>query len=88
MERVVILGHSASIPSQSAELEETVPGVKVMLVDGDGKGCKHLITDMTRLYDHMRAPKGRWKKPQGAEWYILGRDQAKFMSARSGLCPR
>ena len=33
----------------------------------------------------MRGPKGRWRKPQGAEWYILGRDQAKFMPARSGL---
>ena len=67
------------------ELEETIPGVKVTLFDAAGKGCKHLISDMTRLYDRMRGPSGRWKKPQGAEWYILGRDQAKFLPARCGL---
>ena len=65
-----------------AELEETIPGVKVTMFDVAGKGCKHLISDMTRLYDRMKGPSGRWKKPQGAEWYILGRDQAKFLPAR------
>ena len=55
------------------------------MFDVAGKGCKHLISDMTRLYDRMKGPSGRWKKPQGAEWYILGRDQAKFLPARSGL---
>ena len=53
------------------------------MFDVAGKGCKHLISDMTRLYDRMKGPSGRWKKPQGAEWYILGRDQAKFLPARS-----
>ncbi len=33
----------------------------------------------------MKGPSGRWTKPEGAEWNILGRDQAKFLSARSGL---
>jgi hypothetical protein len=67
------------------ELEETIPGVKVTLFDAAGKGCKFLISDMNRLYDQMRGPKGRWKKPNGAEWYILGRDQAKYLPERSAL---
>ncbi len=40
---------------------------------------------MNRLYDRMRGSGGRWRKPQGAEWFILGRDQAKFLPARSSL---
>jgi hypothetical protein len=46
-----------------AEFEETIPGVKVMLFDAAGKRCKHPISDMTRQYDRMRGPNGRWKKP-------------------------
>jgi hypothetical protein len=68
-----------------AELEETIPGIKLTMFDVAGKVCKHLISDMTRLYDRMKRPGGRWKKPQGAEWYILGRDQAKFLPAGSSL---
>jgi hypothetical protein len=67
------------------ELEETIPGVRVTLFDANGKGCKHLVSDMNRLYAEMRGSNGRWRKPQGAEFYILGRDQSKYMPARSGL---
>ncbi len=67
------------------ELEDTVPGVKVTLLDTGGKGCKQLIVQMSRLYQQMRGPNGRWKKPTGAEWYILGRDDAKLAPARSSL---
>ena len=83
--RAIVLCPDHLIKKWRAELEETIPGVNVTIFDATGKGCKHLISDMTRLYDRMKGPSGRWKKPQGAEWYILGRDQAKFLPARSGL---
>ncbi len=83
--RAIVLCPDHLIKKWRDELEETIPGVKVTMFDVAGKGCKHLISDMTRLYDRMKGPGGRWKKPQGAEWYILGRDQAKFLPARSGL---
>ena len=83
--RAIVLCPDHLIKKWRDELEETIPGVKVTMFDAAGKGCKHLITDMNRLYERVRGPKGRWRKPQGAEWYILGRDQAKFMPARSGL---
>ncbi len=83
--RAIILCPDHLIKKWRDELEETIPGVKVTLFDEAGKGCKHLITDMTRLWERMRGPNGRWRKPQGAEWYILGRDQAKYLPARSGL---
>ena len=83
--RAIVLCPDHLVKKWAAELEETIPGVKVTMFDAAGKGCKHLISDMTRLYDRMKGPGGHWKKPQGAEWYILGRDQAKFLPARSGL---
>src|SRR5262249_37052691 len=49
------------------------------------KGCKYLISDMNRLYDQVRGCEGRWRKPKGAEWYVLGRDQAKYLPSRSAL---
>ena len=43
------------------------------------------IMGMLTIHERVRGPNGRWRKPQGPEWYILGRDQVKFMPARSGL---
>ncbi len=83
--RAIVLCPDHLIKKWRAELEETIPGVKVTIFDAAGKGCKYLISDMTRLHDRMKGLSGRWKKPQGAEWYILGRDQAKYLPARSGL---
>jgi hypothetical protein len=83
--RAICLCPDHLVRKWAEELEETIPGVKVMLFDAAGKGCKNPISDMNRLYSRLRGPKGRWRKPEGAEWYILGRDQAKFMPARSGL---
>jgi hypothetical protein len=83
--RAIVLCPDNLIKKWKDEIEQTIPGAKVVLFDADGKGCKHLITDMNRLYEAVRGPKGRWRKPQGAEWYILGRDQAKYPPARSGL---
>jgi hypothetical protein len=67
------------------ELEETIPGVMVTVFDAAGKGCKYLISDMNRLNDQVRGHNGRWRKPAGAEWYIFGRDKAKYLPARSAL---
>jgi hypothetical protein len=83
--RAIVLCPDHLCKKWKLELEETIPGVKVMLFDVNGKGCKYLISDMTRLHDRIKGPRGRWTKPQGAEWYILCRDQAKFLPARSGL---
>jgi hypothetical protein len=83
--RAIVLCPDTLIKKWRDEIEETIPGAKVMLFDAGGKGCKHLITDMSRLYQKVRGPNERWRKPKGAEWYILGRDQAKYMPARSGL---
>ena len=83
--RAIVLAPDHLAKKWRDELEETIPGVKVMLFDAAGKGCKQLIADMNRLYQQMRGPNGRWRKPQGAEWYIVGRDQSKLAPARSGL---
>jgi hypothetical protein len=83
--RAIVLCPDHLISKWRDELEETIPGVNVTVFDAAGKGCKHLIADMNRLYQRVRGPKGRWRKPEGAEWFVLGRDQAKFMPARSGL---
>ena len=78
----------------------TIPGRSVTIFDRKGKGCKVLIGEMNRLRTSL-LDKGKSKKPAGPEWYILGRDQAKFLPAkrpaavmrnkRAGLrflCPR
>jgi hypothetical protein len=76
--RAIVLCPDHLIKKRADELEGTIPGVKVTLFDAAGKGCNHLIRDMNRLYAEMRGCKGRWRKPKGAEWFILGRDQAKY----------
>ena len=83
--RAIVLCPDHLIKKWQDELEETIPGVKVTLFDAAGRGCKHLIADMNRLYDQVRGRKGRWRKPNGAEWYVLGRDQAKLLPAPSAL---
>jgi hypothetical protein len=83
--RAIVLCPDHLCKKWKLELEETIPGVKVMLFDIAGKGCKYLISDMTRLHDRIKGPGGRWKKPQGAEYTSIGRDQANFLPARSGL---
>jgi hypothetical protein len=65
--RAIVLCPDHLCKKWKAELEETIPGVKVTMFDVAGKGCKHLISDMTRLYDLMKGPRGRWNRPQGAD---------------------
>jgi hypothetical protein len=83
--RAIVLCPDHLIKKWKDELEETIPGIKVTLFDAAGKGCKYLIADMNRLYDQVGGRNGRWRKPQGPEWYILGRDQAKYLPERSAL---
>jgi hypothetical protein len=83
--RAIVLCPDHLIKKWKDELEETIEGVKVTLFDAAGKGCKYLIADMNRLYDQVRGRDGRWRKPRGPEWYILGRDQAKYLPERSAL---
>jgi len=68
--RAIVLCPDHPITKWRDELEETIPGVKVTMFDVASKGCKHLISDITRLYHRLLGPNGRWKKPEGAEWHI------------------
>jgi hypothetical protein len=83
--RAIVLCPDHLIKKWQDDLEETIPGVKVTVFDAAGKGCKYLISDMNQLYEQVRGRNGRWRKPEGAEWYIPGRDQAKYLPARSAL---
>ncbi len=48
--RAIVLCPDHLVKKWKAELEETVPGVKFTIFDAAGKGCKFLISDMTRLH--------------------------------------
>ena len=52
--RAIVLCPDHLIKKWKAELEETVPGVKVTIFDAAGKGCKHLISDMSPLYHRIK----------------------------------
>ena len=81
--RALVLCPDHLIKKWRDELVATIPGVKVVTFDPEGVGCRQLITDMNRLYTELRQDNGRWRKPEGPEWYILGRDQSKLMPARA-----
>jgi superfamily II DNA or RNA helicase len=68
--RAIVLCPDHLCKKWKSELGETIPGVKVTPFDFTGKGCKYLISDMTPLHDRIKGPRGRSKKPEGAEWYI------------------
>jgi hypothetical protein len=57
-DRAIVLCPDHLISKWRDELEETIPGVKVTTFDAAGKGCKHLITDMSRL--HRRPSMARY----------------------------
>ncbi len=85
--RAIILCPDHLIKKWKDELEETIGGVKVHTFDAAGKGQSHLIGEMVALYEELRDPQSfkrnkRWKKPVGANWYVLGRNQAKFLPTR------
>ncbi len=56
--RAIVLCPDHLIPKWKDELEETVPGVKVPMFDIACKACKHLLSDMNRLYAAVRGPNG------------------------------
>src|SRR4029077_1091896 len=58
--RAIVLAPDHLAKKWRDELEETIPGVKVVLLDVAGKGCKQLIADMNHLYQQMRGPNGHW----------------------------
>ncbi len=47
-------------------------------------GSKQTLRDFLKLLDFAQ-PNGRWRKPAGAEWFVLGRNQAKWLSDWAGL---
>jgi hypothetical protein len=83
--RALVLCPDHLISKWRDELVATIPGVRVTTFDVEGKGCRQLITDMNSLYTSARGPDGRWRKPEGPEWAILGRDQSKLMPTRVNL---
>ena len=46
-------------------------------------GSRAVIRDVLALMDKRQG--NRWGKPEGAEWYVLGRNQAKWLSDWIGL---
>lgn len=49
-------------------------------------GTKRTLRDIVSLLDKSNGT--RWKKPVGAEWYVLGRNQAKWLSDWSGIADK
>ena len=76
--RALVLCPDHLIKNWVHELKATIPGVKVTTFDDRNLGCKALVPEFEALYVKLRG-NGKWKKPTGPEWYILGRDQAKRM---------
>ena len=66
--RCIVLCPDHLIAKWEREIKETIPGAMVQRFD-DWSG-------IVRLLD--KGYKGRWAKPQGPEYYILGRNQAKW----------
>jgi hypothetical protein len=98
--RAVVLCPDHLIAKWVREIEETIPdaivsrfgpqggeiatkkvkGKKAEKVDGNSKRS---LRDVISLLDKRQGH--RWEKPKGAEWYIIGRNQAKWMSDWTGL---
>jgi hypothetical protein len=65
------------------ELLETIPGCQVTIFDAQSKSQAVLLREMVELYTELKgSTKGRWKKPVGANWYVLGKNQTKFLPTR------
>jgi len=66
---------------QGGETEvKKVKGKKAEKVDTNSKRS---LRDMIGLLDKRSG--NRWEKPKGAEWYVIGRNQAKWLSDWTGI---
>jgi hypothetical protein len=66
--RAIVLCPDHLISKWEREIKETIPEATIYRFD-DWRGVARLLG---------RGRKGRWPKPQGAEYYIIGRNQAKW----------
>ncbi len=66
--RCIVLCPDHLITKWAREIEETIPGAIAHRFDK--------WTEVVKLLDHKSG--GRWAKPQGPEFYVLGRNQAKW----------
>lgn len=66
--RCIVLCPDHLIAKWEREIKETIPVASVFRFD-DWKGIVSLLG---------KGQKGRWPKPQGAEFYVIGRNQAKW----------
>jgi len=96
--RALILCPDHLIGKWCREIEETIPGAKAARFGsaeeeavaskkkGAAKpesGTRRTLRDVVSLLSKGQG--GRWSKPQGAEWYVLGRNQAKWLSDWVGI---
>lgn len=84
-------------PGDGVEDEDETQPVKGKRKKNGAKtesGTRRTLRDFAALMNHGYIPRGgkpgrkTWKKPKGAEWYVLGRNQAKWLSKWIGLADR
>ena len=85
--RAVILCPDHLIDKWKDEILSTIPGSKVFTFDNNKKGHKQIIKDLCKIRDEISGGEGgrRWKQPDGPEWYIVGKNQAKFLPDKAKL---
>ena len=94
--RCLILCPDHLIAKWKREIEETIPDAKVYYFGtlsrdeakarkkDDGKsGQVPAINDLINLLDKREG--NRWKKPDGAEYYVIGRNQVKWYPEWAGI---
>lgn len=85
--RAMVLCPDHLVAKWEREIIETIPNVTVRRFD-DWKGVVGLIgghTDRKRLPNGVVQDKRRWPAPDGPEWYVIGRDQAKWYPEWRGI---
>lgn len=92
--RALILCPDHLISKWKREIEDTIPGAIVTTFEkSDPKKANDSWTVVARLAER-KTPQdfasevrhgARWCKPEGPEWYIIGRDQSKFYPDWDGV---
>lgn len=83
--RAAVLCPDHLIKKWAREISETIPRARVRTFDG--------WQDFLSLLELRSSANGKngkslWRKPIGPEWYIIGRNQAKWAPTWSGICER
>ncbi|SIO37009.1 clan AA aspartic protease, TIGR02281 family [Singulisphaera sp. GP187] len=98
--RAIVLCPDHLIGKWCREIEETIPDATISRFGPQGidedkparrprgaekpeSNSKATLRDVVALFG--KSGGSRWRKPEGAEWFILGRNQAKWLSDWSGI---